>query len=82
MSETIMIDSGELGQIKHTLLGVEKAIVELATMQKESAKREERLYTRIDKLEQQMQSNTTFIWKLTGGITALVGAFSIVSKFI
>jgi anti-sigma-K factor RskA len=83
MSGISMIDNSKLETIERTLIGVEKAVVELATIQKESAKREERMYTRIESLEhkfdqrdkalqEQVRQNTNMLWKHTGATAAIV----------
>lgn len=83
MSDGLMVEPDKIDRIERTLVGVEKAVVELATIQKEaakreernqaeSAKREERLYKRMDRVEEQVRINTNLLWKFTGAITAIV----------
>lgn len=81
MGEKLMIEPDKIDRMERTLVGVEKAVTELAVIQKESAKREQRIYDRVDKLEQKVEDNTKMLWKFTGGISALIFVSGFIFKF-
>lgn len=78
MGNNYMIEPDKIDRMERTLVGVEKAVVELATIQKEASKREERMYNRMDAVEEQVKQNTNLLWKFSGGIAALVTAATII----
>lgn len=78
MGNNYMVEPDKIDRMERTLVGVEKAVVELATIQKEASKREERMYNRMDAVEEQVKQNTNLLWKFSGGIAALVTAATII----
>lgn len=78
MGNNYMVEPDKIDRMERTLVGVEKAVVELATIQKEASKREERMYKRMDAVEEQVKQNTNLLWKFSGGIVALVTAATII----